>query len=783
MAANEGRTETASRKVVCRRMLVSGIVQGVGFRPFVYRIASASGVAGTVANTSEGVRIIIEGEPRQIDAFLEAFDRELPPLAMVTSRKIEEAQPQFVRGFAILPSTDDSAHEALIPPDVSVCHNCLREMSDPADRRYAYPFINCTDCGPRYTIITDVPYDREKTSMRDFPMCPDCRREYETPSDRRFHAEATCCPACGPALFLFDNARRPIDAADPIAFAREALRAGAIVAVKGIGGFHLAVDALNAAAVEELRRRKGRGLKPFALMADSVEKVRSFCIVSDGEAELLASSIRPIVLLRKRPPGPAVAPIAGGVAPHNGCFGVMLPYTPLHRLLLGDDFTALVMTSGNLADEPIVIDDDAAFERLGHAADFFLTHNRRIIYRADDSLIKLITNGASERPAPQMWRRSRGYAPRPMPLFDQPPPPILACGALMKNTIALTRGSDVFVSQHLGDTDTADGIAFFEQTIEHLEQMLGIRPEVIAHDLHPHYATTRYAQSSPIETKIGVQHHHAHIASVQCEHRIMETDVIGFALDGTGYGLDGTVWGGEVLVGRPAGYERVAHIECVPMPGGERAIEQPWRMAISHLLNAVGPGYRSLPLPFLETHAGLIDDVEKLASRPAYSPMTSSCGRLFDAVSAMLGLCERATFEGEPAARLEAAAAVGDAAPYGYELARRADGPAIISIKRTISEIAADIAAAAPPEVIAARFHTTLIEAFAEAAAGIRRQRGITAVVLGGGVFLNEILLAGLTARLRGLGFDVYTAQLVPPGDGGIGLGQAAIAAAMCTRR
>ena len=768
MVANESRAQEAGAEVTCRRILVGGIVQGVGFRPFVYRIARKHDVAGTVCNTSEGVEIIIEGTEDQVAGFFTSFDEELPPLAKVTSMTVTEAPPKDLAGFAILPSSDEAAHQALVPPDVSVCHNCLRELYDPADRRFQYPFINCTDCGPRYTIITDVPYDRDQTSMVDFPMCDECRQEYEDPADRRFHAETICCPRCGPVMRLFDRDGNEIEAADPIGFAHERLHDGKIVAVKGIGGFHLAADAMNHAAVEELRRRKGRGFKPFALMADNVEKVRTFCRVSDDEEKMLVSSVRPIMILRKREPNP----IAAGVAPENKYFGVMLPYTPAHRLLLGDDFSALVMTSGNHADEPIVIDDEAAFARLGHVADYFLTHNRRILYRGDDSLVKLVGG------AQQMWRRSRGYVPRPV-TTQQDAPAILACGALMKNAVALTRGRDVFLGQHLGDVDSEEGLEFFEETIEHLQRMLGIRPEIIAYDLHPDYLTTQYALRSAIEKKIGVQHHFAHIASCQCEHDITGRDVIGFALDGTGYGLDGNVWGGEVLVGRPPEYERAAHFEYVPMPGGEQAIRQPWRMAVSHLLAAMGRAYRSLPLQFVADHNEMLDDVEALAERRINSPLTSSCGRLFDAVSAMLGLGDVMTFEGEPAVRLEMAATPGDAAPYGYDLVESPGGATLISPKEIFRGIAKDIGTGVSAGDIAWRFHVTLIDIFAELAQMLREYKNIGTVALGGGVFLNEILLTGLTEKLEGLGFEVYRPEQLPPGDGGVSLGQIAVARAV----
>ena len=749
----------------CREILATGVVQGVGFRPFVWRIAKKHGLAGSVCNTAEGVRIIVEGGDSQVDAFLKAFDEELPPLARIASLTVSESQPRHLDGFRILPSSDGPAHAALIPPDVAVCSNCLREMHDPSNRRYRYAFINCTDCGPRYTIIRDVPYDRPQTSMVDFPMCPDCRREYEEPSDRRFHAEATCCPVCGPVLRLFDNRREEVPAPDPIAFVQQRLSEGRIVAIKGIGGFHLAVDAPNAQAVEELRRRKGRGLKPFALMAGSIEKIAAFCSVSSEDRQLLESPERPIVLLPKL----ATGPIAAGVAPGNRTLGVMLPYAPLHSLLLESDFAALVMTSANMADEPIVIDDNAAFERLGGVADFFLTHNRRILYRTDDSIVKHAAGRL------QVWRRSRGYVPQPI-VSSESAPPMLACGGLYKGTVALTRGNDIFVSQHLGDIDSREGMAFFEETIEHLQRMLGVQPETIVHDLHPGYLSTGYALASPVARKIGVQHHHAHVASCQCEHGITGRDVIGIALDGTGYGLDGCIWGGEVLAGRPPHYERAAHFEYVPMPGGELAVKQPWRMAVSHLANA---GIDCRTLPFAAVHADVLDDVQAMLARRINAPLTSSCGRLFDAVSAMLGLIDTATFEGEPAVRLEMSATPCEGGAYSWEIRNGEDGPAVIVVSPMMREIADDIRRGVPAGAIAFRFHATLIELLANAACRIRERMKTNTVAFGGGVFLNSLILAGLTARLKEAGFDVFSPERVPPGDGGISLGQIAVARAM----
>jgi hydrogenase maturation protein HypF len=747
-----------------RRVLtVAGVVQGVGFRPFVYRLAVRHALAGTVCNTPDGVQISLEGEDAQIQDFLADFERELPPLAQITQRRLDEALPRGDTAFRILPSTATATRTALVPPDVSVCTECLRELEDPTDRRFAYAFVNCTDCGPRYTIVADVPYDRAATTMVDFPLCAACHREYVDPTNRRFHAQAICCPHCGPVLRLLDHQGAPLAVADPLAAARDHLAAGRVVAIKGVGGFHLAVDALNATAVQTLRQRKNRGRKPFALMSRRLDEIQRYAEVSPAEAAVLTSAVRPIVILRQR----AEHPLAAEVAPGNRDVGVMLPYTPLHHLLLGDRFLALVLTSGNLADEPIVIDDREASARLGHVADVFLTYNRRILHRADDSILKL--DGAT----PRLWRRSRGFVPRPLHTGLRLPP-ILAVGGMMKNVIALSRGADVFLSQHLGDTDSRDGLAFLEDTVTHLQHFLGITPELVAHDLHPDYLSTRFALERPAVPKIAVQHHEAHIASCQCEHHILEREVIGLAMDGTGYGRDGAVWGGEVFIGTAGQYRRAAHLEYVPMPGGELAIRQPWRMAVSWLRQSVDE-YRALPLALLQRHAASLEAIDTMAGRGLNSPLTSSCGRLFDAVAALLGLADTTSFEGEPAVSLEMAAD-GPGEPYGFDLVEGADGSLVMSPRQTVVEIVADLRRGVATARIAARFHATLAAGFTATAQRLRQETGIRTVVLGGGVFLNSRLVTDLRQRLTSHGFEVFQPQEVPPGDGGLSLGQVALA-------
>jgi hydrogenase maturation protein HypF len=750
-----------AQPIEARRLLVNGIVQGVGFRPFVYQLARRHGLAGEVANTSAGVSIHVEGPTERLDAFQHDLTGQPPPLAHIVEVDSQPVTVQARTEFRITHSRADAAMATLISPDVAACADCVRELLDPSDRRYRYPFINCTNCGPRYTIIEDIPYDRPATSMRHFVMCADCRAEYENPLDRRFHAQPNACPACGPQVRLYDADRRRIDAGDPIEAAAERLRAGRIVAVKGLGGYHLAVDALNPDAVARLRRRKLREEKPFAVMSPDLEAVRSYARVDPEDEALLRSIQRPIVLLPKRNP----CPLAKAVAPGNPLVGAMLPYTPLHHLLLRQGFGALVMTSGNRSEEPIAIDNDDAFARLAEIADVFLVHDRDIYLRSDDSVVRRVAGET------RFLRRSRGYVPVPVFLKDALPP-ILACGAELKNTVCLTKGRQAFVSQHIGDLENLATYEFFQKTIAHLERILAVRPGVIACDLHPDYLSTRWADEQEIP-KVRVQHHHAHIVSCMAEHRI-DGPVIGIACDGTGYGPDGAVWGGEVLVCDAAGFERAAHMAYVPLPGSAAAIREPWRMAVSYLQDAYGAGFREMDLPVLrEADPERVRAIAEIAAKRINSPMTSSLGRLFDGVAALVGLRSRVTFEGQAAMELEMAAS-GDGEIYAYEWE---DGPPVRILPAPIVRgVVSDVRQGVSVATISARFHATLVRLFSELVGGIGRREGLRQVVLSGGVFQNSRLLDALIRALAGRGFEVYSHRLVPANDGGISLGQAVIA-------
>lgn len=748
-----------------RAIAVRGIVQGVGFRPFVYGLATRFGLGGFVRNDTGGVMIEVEGEERCLDAFLDAITGQPLPLARIDHLAWERRAPRGDDRFCIQVSAAKGNSPIFVSPDAAVCDACLRELFDPTDRRYRYPFLNCTHCGPRLTIITGVPYDRARTTMADFPMCPACRAEYDDPSNRRFHAQPTACPACGPRL----EARRPNGAVlqtdDPLAMFGAALRVGRIGALKGLGGYHLACDAGNAAAVAELRRRKHRDEKPFAIMVRDEAAAEALGELAVGERELLGSASCPIVLLRQR----SGAGIAPEVAPGNPFLGVMLPYTPLHHLLLREvDGRPLVMTSGNRCDEPIAIDDTDAFQRLADLADIFLTHNRPIHVRCDDSVTRVV--GGQEMPL----RRSRGYAPRPIRLPHVCPRPILAVGGQLKGCFALGRERHAFPSHHLGDLDHFAAYQAFLRDIELYEQLFQVTPELLVHDLHPDYASTRYAQERAAQTGmklLAVQHHHAHLASCMAEHGLTGS-VIGVTFDGTGYGTDGAVWGGEFLIGNYRQFRRAAHFRYVGMPGGKQAIREPWRMAAAHLRDA-GLG-KTVPGP---VSAIALRTVKRMLERRLNTPWTSSVGRLFDAVAAIAGVRDRVRYEGQAAIELEwlASGTAPDGA-YPFDLEEMPEKVVVIDTRPLIRAVAADAGNSMETARIARRFHSTLVEIVATVCARLRRTTGLTEVALSGGVFLNALLTCETTARLEADGFRVYRHHLVPPGDGGISLGQLAIA-------
>jgi hydrogenase maturation protein HypF len=755
---------------VARKIQVNGIVQGVGFRPFVYQLAAAHDLHGHVANTAAGVSLLVEGPSERIDTFIQALQDRKPPLAQIVEISVEAVEPAGLTDFTIKKSAGAALRATLISPDVAVCDDCLAELFDPADRRFNYPFINCTNCGPRYTIIEDIPYDRPKTSMRGFRMCPQCQAEYDDPNNRRFHAQPNACHQCGPRVALFNGRREPVQG-DPIERTAELLKAGHIVAIKGLGGFHLAVDALNDAAVERLRRRKHREEKPLAVMSADLQAVAGYAEVTPEEAELLTSMQRPIVLLTKRRP----ERLAFSVAPRNHNVGVMLPYTPLHHLLLRHGFAALVMTSGNLSEEPIAIDNDEAFERLRDIADYFLIHDRDIYLRSDDSIVRRV--GGETRSI----RRSRGFVPAPL-FLKEALPPVLACGAELKNTICLIRGRQAFVSQHIGDLENLATENFFQLTIDHLQRILDIRPEWIVCDLHPDYLSTQWAMARQELPRQQVQHHFAHIAAVMAEHGL-DQPVIGLAFDGTGYGEDGTVWGGEVLIADLAGYRRVAHFETVPMPGGAAAIKAPVRMALAYLHQVYGPDdLWPLDLPLLRTlDRTQAEVILQMCARRINAPLTSSLGRLFDGVAAIIGLRQQVAFEGQAAMELEMIADDPTDARYPFEW--QAGDVHKITLAPIIKGVVADLQQGLPAFIISRKFHNTLIHGCADLCAAIGAESGLDRVALSGGCFQNRLLLEGLITALEARRMTVYSHRLVPSNDGGISLGQAVIGATRAAGR
>ena len=752
-----------------RRLSVKGIVQGVGFRPFVYQLATTLKLKGRVANTSNGVTIFLEGPLHDIESFIQGLTTQSPPLAHITHVDVEPLAPTGYSDFSISRSQEDAQRLALISPDVSICNDCKNELFDPGDRRYGYPFINCTNCGPRYTIIDDIPYDRPKTSMRHFRMCQECQTEYDDPFNRRFHAQPNACPVCGPQVVLHDREKKRIETRNAIETTISLLKAGHVVAVKGLGGFHLVVDAENQAAVETLRHRKHREEKPLAVMSGDIESIRQFALVGQENEALLQSRERPIVLLEKK----NEYALAGGISPKNCTVGVMLPYTPLHYLLVKDHFTALVMTSGNLSEEPIAIDNTDAFDRLRDIADYFLVHDRDIYLRSDDSVLRIVDNKQ------RFLRRSRGYVPVPIFLKNRLKP-ILACGAELKNTVCLTREEHAFLSQHIGDLENLSTYEFFEMTIAHLKRILSIEPEIIAHDMHPDYLSTRYAMEQSRMVRIDVQHHHAHIVSCMAENHV-EEPVIGLAFDGTGYGSDGSIWGGEVLIARLDRFERAAHLVYTPMPGGAAAIKEPWRMAVSYLYGAYGKDLFNRRLPFLEKlNESKLNIMVEMIEKDINSPGTSSLGRFFDGIAAMVGIRSHVAFEGQAAMELEMVAETSTTDLYEY--AWSSEDTVQIDPHPIIRGVVKDIEKGVTPSIVSGKFHATLMVMFTDLCQVLRKETGISQVALSGGCFQNAILLAGLTRCLRDRGFQVLTHEKVPANDGGIALGQAVIANAIFSR-
>jgi hydrogenase maturation protein HypF len=780
-------SKAARQSLKLASISVRGIVQGVGFRPFVYGLAVEHNLKGWVYNTSEDVKIEVEGKAEAVERFERELKTKAPPLAHIENVTIEYCPPRGYKDFEIRQSQAQRGKYQLISPDVATCQACLGELLNPEDRRYRYPFTNCTNCGPRFTIIEDMPYDRPKTTMRYFQMCLQCQAEYDDPLNRRFHAQPNACPECGPQVELVDNRGNLVTESNPIAAASQLLKGGKIVAIKGLGGFLLACDATNDTAVKTLRQRKKRSSKPFAIMVTTVDEAKKHCYVSPEEQNLLASPQSPIVLVRWRED----SSVSREVAPNLRFLGIMLPYTPLHHILLRDTSLPLVMTSGNLSEEPIARDNDEALRRLSGIADYFLIHNRDIYSRYDDS-VAIVERGTS-----QLIRRARSYAPYPIRLSFKTRQ-VLGCGAEEKNTFCLTKDNYAFLSQHIGDMENMETLEHFDNTISLYKRLFHIQPEIIAHDLHPDYLATKYAQElgeSGMKL-VPVQHHHAHIASCLADNGL-KSPVIGVAFDGTGMGADGNVWGGEFLVADYRNYKRVGHLEYLPLPGGAAAIKRPYRTAIGYILtlgeNALNAVIASEAKQSQLGSIGQVSQVEievikRQIERKINSPLCSSMGRLFDAISALLGIRGEIDYEGQAAVELEMAAhasvitrRVSDEAislnneSYPYRIVEE-EGIKIVRLSDLLSAVIEDLHQGISKGRISVKFHETVARMINEMCHLIADETGITQVALSGGVFQNRLLLRKTASLLESSGFQVFTHKQVPCNDGGISLGQAVIA-------
>jgi len=750
---------------------VRGVVQGVGFRPFIYRLAQEHNLKGWVRNTSGSVEIEIEGDEKSLQNFLIDLKAKAPPIARIEGVKATYYPPNgYYTEFKILESLSREGQYQLVSPDIATCEDCKKEIFCPTNRRFRYPFTNCTNCGPRFTIIEDIPYDRPQTTMHKFEMCPECQQEYDDPLDRRFHAQPNACPKCGPSLELVDGNGNPVESNDVIKTAGQLLKAGKILALKGLGGFQLACDATNEEAIKLLRNRKRRPSKPLAVMLTTLEAVEKHCSVSPEEKKLLQSAECPIVLLRWNSNSSSISP---AIAPNLKYLGVMLPYTPLHHLLLSEAGLPLVMTSGNISEEPIAKDNDEALARLRGIADYFLIHNRDISGRYDDSVYMV-------EGKPQAVRRARGYAPYPifLPFKSKQ---ILACGAELKNTFCLTKDEHAFLSQHIGDMENEETLGHFENTVKLYEKLFRIEPEIIAYDMHPEYLSTKYALKAGSQrglSLIPVQHHHAHIVSCLAENEV-EGPVIGVAFDGTGYGTDGTIWGGEFLLADWHSFQRVGHLEYVPLPGGAAAIKKPYRMALSYLYTLLGENFSLEGLPLSKLNPTELEIIKQQLKRKINCPLTSSAGRLFDAISALVGVREEIDYEAQAVIELEMIAPdkldkFGTNC-YPFYITEH-QGIRVIMLGELLATIVQDVKNQVPVPVISLKFHNTMAQIVVEMCKLVSRESGITQVALSGGVFQNRLLFMSTTTALQREGFEVLTHHLVPCNDGGISLGQAVIA-------
>ncbi len=771
-----GQSGTPAMTLEGRRIEVHGTVQGVGFRPWIYRLAGEEGISGRVRNDASGVTIEAFGRPDALRSFLRRIESDAPPAARVRTICAEPIAPEEGGGFEIEPSRADGDRDVSIPPDLATCPECLREVFDPADRRYRYAFTNCTHCGPRFTIARDIPYDRGATTMAAFRMCSRCEAEYRNPRDRRFHAQPIACPDCGPRLRLVSvteagpaEVGSPPD--DPIAAAASRLREGAIVAVKGLGGFHLACDATAPAAVRRLRERKQRDEKPFAVMVSDLAAARRVAVIDDAEARLLQSVERPIVLARRR----SGSGLASELAPGSPLVGLLLAYTPLHHLLLAEAGRPLVMTSGNLSDEPMAAKDGEALERLAGIADLFLLHDREIENRCDDSVARVIAG------EPVVLRRARGYVPRAVKLLRPVARPVLACGAHLKNAFCLAAGEQAWLGPHLGDLDSLEACRSFEEHLARLERFLGVKPELIAHDLHPDYFSSAYAQRRPEPRKVAVQHHHAHVAAAMAEHGL-EGPVLGLAWDGTGYGTDGSSWGGELLLARYDGFERLATLRPLRLAGSDQAIREVWRIALAALDDAFDgrPPLESLPL-FARIPPRDVAVIRQMIARGVNAPSAHGAGRYFDALGSLGLVRTRSSYEGQVALEWNLVAEEGEAGTYPFELLEPGDGPAQADLRPLVRAAVEELVRGVAPGRVSARFHNAMADVGASLVRLAARQRGPRPVVLTGGCFQNAWLAEGVKRRLQGA-FEVYLHRDVPPGDGGIALGQAVVADAVARR-
>ena len=773
MKSENRNQKTAAKRLVRYLITIKGIVQGVGFRPFVYNLAREQGIKGTVLNSSRGVIVDAEGDEADVKAFIKTMREHPPVLARIGNITVEEMPVAHYETFRILKSDPGREKEVLIPPDTATCSNCLRDIEDPSDRHFRYPFTNCTHCGPRFSIIREIPYDRPNTSMAAFGMCGDCGREYHDPSDRRFHAQPVACPQCGPRVELVrkgSGERRAESVAetgnteDWLPGCWDILRQGGIIDLKGIGGFHLACDGKNRTALKRLRTLKGREYKPFAVMCRDIAKVKEYCYVSKEEEELLLSPQAPVVILERK----SDALLPEELAPNLISLGVMLPYSPLHFLLFSGDFDILVMTSGNYSGLPLVKDNDRALAELGSIADAFILHNRDIVNRCDDSVVEVIDNET------HFFRRSRGYVPQPFPVpRKKRSPVILGVGGEMKNTFCLLKGDQAFMSQYIGEIDSLEGEENLLQGLLHFQALIGVEPYIVAFDAHPDYASARIARLIHGESYEGVQHHHAHLASCMAENNLSNEETIGIILDGTGYGTDGNLWGFEFLAGNYTDFERICHLAYVPLPGGEAAIREPWRAAVSYLLTFLGDrGREYAGQLFRDKEIGI---VEEIVARRFNTPLACGCGRIFDAVSAILDVCRENTYEGQAAIELAELAHDTEKGPlegiYGYSIEQD-----VVMPDGILEGVVSDVISGVPADRISVRFHNTLVRIIADTAERIRAERGLRKVVLSGGTWHNRYLLMMTKRILRDKGFDVYYHRLLPPNDGCISLGQAMVA-------